>query len=100
MAWEHGKSRHERGYGRAWDKLRLRILARDNHLCKECEKAGRLTPATEVDHITPKAKGGTDDPENLASICSPCHRDKTARENGAKPRRTVGNDGYPVGEPW
>lgn len=37
-------------------------------------------PATEVDHITPKASGGTDDPANLQGICKACHRAKTQDE--------------------
>ncbi len=73
-------SRHERGYGTAWDKLRLVILARDNGLCVPCNTAGRLTPASQVDHIIPKAEGGTDDESNLQSVCVACHRAKTDRE--------------------
>ncbi len=52
-----------------------------------------LTPATAVDHIVPRAQGGTDDQGNLAAICDPCHRDKAAAEaaraQGRKPRRRV-----------
>lgn len=69
----------ERGYGHAWRKLRDRILRRDKGLCQPCQKAGRLTPATEVDHIVEKAHGGTDAMDNLQAICGPCHRAKTAR---------------------
>jgi 5-methylcytosine-specific restriction enzyme A len=89
MPWEHGKSRQSRGYGARWDKLRLRILARDSHLCQPCLNTGILKPATQVDHITPKAKGGTDDPDNLQAICDPCHKDKTAREAAEAQGRTV-----------
>ena len=94
MTWQHDqRSRHALGYGHRWVKLRERILARDCHLCQTCAKAGRVTPATAVDHIKPKAQGGTDDPGNLAAICDPCHRAKTAAEaaqaQGRKPRRRV-----------
>lgn len=41
---------------------------------------GRVTPARTVDHITPKAKGGTDDDANLQAICDECHKAKTAAE--------------------
>lgn len=77
-------SRHLRGYGTAWDRLRLRILKRDNGLCQVCLKAGQLTQAQHVDHITPKAEGGTDDEGNLQSICEPCHNEKTKAENVAR----------------
>jgi 5-methylcytosine-specific restriction protein A len=36
--------------------------------------------ATHVDHIKPKAHGGTDDDDNLESLCAACHRAKTATE--------------------
>jgi 5-methylcytosine-specific restriction protein A len=73
-------SRHARGYGAAWERLRKAILARDDGLCQPCKRQGRVTVARHVDHITPKARGGTDDPKNLEAICVECHRTKTARE--------------------
>jgi len=84
--WNRGNAktgnRHAKGYGTAWDKLRETILRRDNGLCQACLAEGRVTPATHVDHIMPKAKGGTDDPANLQSMCATCHHAKTARERG------------------
>lgn len=79
---ERRGSRHERGYGREWEKLRAEILKRDEGLCQPCLfKSMHVTPATEVDHVVPKAHGGTDHPSNLQAICGPCHRAKTAREH-------------------
>lgn len=77
-------SRHERGYGTAWDKLRARILERDGYQCQECKRQGRLTAAREVDHIEPREDGGGDDPANLQSLCKPCHATKTSRERRAR----------------
>lgn len=76
----HRGSRHERGYGTAWDKLRVFILKRDNGLCQPCIKQGRVTKATQVDHIVQKKSGGTDEESNLQAICTECHKLKTARE--------------------
>lgn len=87
-------SRHERGYGAAWDKLRLRILARDLHLCQPCKRKGRATPATQVDHIVPKAKGGTDDEANCQSICADCHREKTLRDEGKRVKVRIAFSGW------
>lgn len=95
MAWSK-QSRHERGYGSAWVKTRANILKRDRHLCIPCLMGGRPTPATQVDHIKPKAKGGTDDPTNLQAICDDCHNLKTAVDEGRKIPRKIGLDGYPV----
>ena len=92
------KSRQERGYGAAWDKLRLEILRRDNGLC-QCDrcKGGKvfLKIATEVDHIIPKSQGGTDDPDNLQAINKDCHKRKTQEEQGKRLRQAIGIDGYP-----
>lgn len=67
----------QRGYGAPWRKLREQILKRDDYCCVPCAKAGRWTVASEVDHIIEKEDGGTDDPENLQSICGACHKAKT-----------------------
>ncbi len=69
-----------RGYGWKWQKLRAHVLKRDNGLCLPCGRRGRVTEATDVDHIVAKTDGGTDDPGNLQSICAACHKAKTARE--------------------
>lgn len=95
MAW-HKTSRHARGYGAAWDKLRKFILERDKHLCQPCLSKGRPTQATAVDHIKPKAKGGMDDPDNLQAICGPCHDEKTTLENGGRVKPRTGLDGWPI----
>ena len=98
MAWSK-VSRHLRGYGSEWSKLRLQILERDSYLCQTCMRANRVTPANTVDHIKPKAQKGTDDPINLESICDPCHKVKTAKETGKtiKIKTETGLDGWPKG---
>jgi 5-methylcytosine-specific restriction enzyme A len=98
--WAHSGSRHDRGYGSAWVKTRARILERDDYLCQPCLRNGRVTPATEVDHIKPKADGGSDDDDNLQSICHACHVTKTEQEaakaQGRRSKRQIGADGWPV----
>lgn len=95
MAWSR-ESRHKRGYGYRWVKLRETILKRDLYLCQPCKEAGRVTPATEVHHITAKAHGGTDEPSNLVSICEPCHLAASRQQTGRREIRRVGLDGYPL----
>ncbi len=80
------KTTTERGYGAAWRRAREQALSRDCGLCQVCARAGRVTLAAEVDHITPKFEGGTDHPANLQAICKPCHRTKTEAES----RRAAG----------
>jgi 5-methylcytosine-specific restriction enzyme A len=56
------------------------FVLRDHPLCSTCLAEGRVEVATEVDHVIPLAKGGTDDFENLVAICTRHHRIKTAAE--------------------
>lgn len=77
---ERTGSTTERGYGHAWRKLRKQVLERDSYLCVQCSKTGRVAEATDVDHIKAKVHGGIDDLDNLQSLCSPCHKEKTAKE--------------------
>ncbi|WP_213778866.1 HNH endonuclease [Caballeronia sp. dw_276] len=78
---EHRGSRHERGYGSYWTRLRTRILTRDCGLCQPCLREQRVTKGDAVDHIVSRAEGGSDDENNLQAICKPCHAAKTALES-------------------
>ena len=100
MAWDHKLTNTQRGYGSSWRKLRKRVMDRDSWLCQVCLKAGRITPATEVDHIIPKSKGGDDSMHNLQAICRyPCHAEKTQREASGgdlKPKTVYDREGKVV----
>ncbi|MFD9893333.1 HNH endonuclease [Amycolatopsis sp. NPDC059027] len=45
-----------------------------------CEVPGCESPASAVDHIIPRAEGGSDGLGNLQAICTQHHRQKTAQE--------------------
>lgn len=100
------ETRQSRGYGAAWDKLRLVVIERDHGLCQPCRRGGRVAVGNEVDHVVPKAeakrKGWTqqqmDDLSNLQFICTSCHKTKTAADNGKvyRPKVVIGLDGWPV----
>jgi 5-methylcytosine-specific restriction protein A len=68
----------ERGYGYAWQQRRTQALIRDGGRCA----CGRV--AQQVDHRIPRAQGGSDELENLVSICKSCHDAKTGREGQAR----------------
>jgi hypothetical protein len=57
---------------------------RDNPLCagpdSECQREGRVTPATIRDHRVPLAEGGLDNEENSQALCEDCHDAKSERE--------------------
>ena len=73
-------SASQRGYGRDWRKLREVILARDGRTCRHCG-----SPAEQVDHIRPKARGGTDDPNNLVASCTRCNARRGGQLRAAHP---------------
>jgi hypothetical protein len=58
-------------------RLRYEILRRDNHTCRYC---GGVAPdvALTVDHVTPVALGGSDEPGNLVAACRDCNAGKAA----------------------
>lgn len=84
-------------YGRRWRNYRDGYL-RQHPLCVMCQREGKVTPATVVDHITDH-KGDLDlfwDPGNHQPLCTPHHdRDKQAETHKGFSVR-VGDDGYPV----
>lgn len=95
----------QRQRGRAGQKQRLRRLARTNGLCEHCEKVGRTSLATVVNHITPLIQGGSDEDSNTENLCRPCDVIATAKQFGfAKPAGQVGvgRDGRPTSpsHPW
>jgi 5-methylcytosine-specific restriction protein A len=67
-----------RGYGYKWQQFRKEYIKRHPSCCK-CGK-----PTTDVDHVTPRANGGSDDERNLQPLCSFHHKQKTARERGMR----------------
>lgn len=73
----------QRGYGARWQALRKRFILQHPY-CEQCLKEGRITPATDVDHIKPH-KGCPRllfDENNLQALCHECHSRKTATEDG------------------
>ena len=77
---ENRPSSHERGYCSAsWRRTRLAVIARDAGICQIC---GLLVIGRgDVDHIVPKARGGTDALDNLQYVHVACHSRKTVRES-------------------
>ena len=57
--------------------LRFEILKRDNYRCQMCGVTAKDGAALEIDHITPVAKGGTNDAGNLQVLCRECNAGKS-----------------------
>jgi HNH endonuclease len=56
--------------------LRFAILKRDRYRCQVCGRSAQDGTTLEVDHRIPRAKGGTNDPANLWTLCYECNRGK------------------------
>ncbi len=66
---------------------RRKVLARDGYRCRAsgCESPHFL----DVHHMMPRERGGTNDPDNLITLCAACHR--LIHERGLPLRATEGN---------
>jgi 5-methylcytosine-specific restriction protein A len=61
-----------------WAARRKRVLERDGYTCTWQHKGVQcVSPATEVDHIN---GAHNHDESNLRSLCTPCHRIRTAAQ--------------------
>lgn len=91
---------HRKLYSYRWQQYRLRFLAA-NPLCIMCQKEGRITAATVVDHIKPHKGNHTLfwDPKNHQPLCTAHHNsDKQAQERSGRAKRSVALDGWPEDE--
>jgi 5-methylcytosine-specific restriction endonuclease McrA len=79
-------------------QINARVLSA-NPLCVMCQAKGRVTIATEVDHIIALTNGGVEDPNddsNRQGLCEPCHVEKTNADLGYVPKVRIGLDGWPA----
>ena len=74
-------------------KLRHEVFKRDGYRCCECG-ASKDETSLEIDHILPVAKGGTNDIDNLQTLCRECNRMKHTDEwvGGETDLETVKNE--------
>ena len=59
-------------YGAHWKRIRDAYV-KHHPVCEMCKKRGIHTPTQEVHHIIPLAEGGSNDWDNLMSLCKSCH---------------------------
>jgi hypothetical protein len=70
-------------------RTRFEVLRRDNHTCRYCRATD--APLT-IDHVTPVALGGTDDPSNLVTACRDCNAGKSSTSPDAQLVANVSDD--------
>ena len=61
---------YQKGFNYGYSSRREAILHRDNYTCQCC---GKKHTRLEVHHITFRSQGGTDDENNLITLCEDCH---------------------------
>ena len=61
---------YQKGFNYGYSSRREAILHRDNYTCQCC---GKKNCRLEVHHIKFRSNGGTDDEENLITLCKGCH---------------------------
>ncbi len=58
--------------------VRATVLLRDGSACVRCGSREWLT----MDHVYPWSLGGSDEADNLQTLCMPCNRHKGAKVDG------------------
>ena len=86
-----------------WRKVRRMHLA-EHPMCVMCERQGRVTAATVVDHIVPH-EGNADlfwDMSNWQSLCYACHNSIKKQQELYGYSQAAGTDGLPLdaNHPW
>lgn len=66
---------------KAWDYIRLEVLARDGMQCQLCGRICNGKKEAHCDHIKAVVDGGTDDMDNLRTLCQSCHSSRTWKDN-------------------
>ena len=63
-------------YPANWDSIRRSIYDRDNYRCQNCGIRGGPHGNGELHahHIVPLSRGGSDNQENLKTLCKECHK--------------------------
>jgi hypothetical protein len=57
-------------------RVRFEVLSRDGYRCGYCGAPGNVDAELQIDHVVPRAAGGTDKPSNLLTACGPCNQGK------------------------
>lgn len=98
--WRNEKKGDTFYWSPAWRKVR-RLKLKQDPLCEDCKKQGRITPARLVDHIHEIKDGGARlDLKNMRSQCYKCHAIKTAEAKRQRREGPVESPPTPPAQPF
>lgn len=82
-AWIKKKGQKSGRGGRPWERKRKRIFERDMYQCQLCPAIVDLHGERHgiCDHIINQAQGGSDEEDNLQTLCQRCSNAKTHQES-------------------
>lgn len=63
---------YQRGANYGFENTKAKVLNRDNHTCQYC-KGKKKDSKLEVHHIVYRSNGGSDEEDNLITLCHACH---------------------------
>lgn len=63
---------YQKGINYGFANTKAYVLMRDKHTCQKCQGKSKVK-RLEVHHIVFRRDGGSDDQENLITLCEPCH---------------------------
>lgn len=112
MGNRSGSSRPELSKSQ-WQRKRKAVRDRDGDCCRSCGASGNWAKLS-VHHLLPASLGGTDEMENLLTLCATCHPvyEKAARtltlpvdmpcKSSAEPGNAADDAPFrgPDGQPW
>lgn len=94
VSWQSKRSPLDRPrlpFGAVTERVRAEVYDRDGMTCRYCRRAvhpacglghGPLSLCdlcASLDHVLPRSRGGTDQPDDLVTACWRCNDDKAAR---------------------
>jgi 5-methylcytosine-specific restriction endonuclease McrA len=85
------------------ERVKSRVRERAGNRCEYCQLEQIDSPlaALHIEHVIPKAHGGTDDLENLALACIDCNLHKGPNLTGVDPQtRRITPLFHPRNEKW
>ena len=66
---------YQKGTNYGFENTKAKVLNRDNYTCQCCKsKKMKKTDKLEVHHIIFRSNGGSNEENNLITLCSSCHR--------------------------